>query len=319
MNISAIGTYIPQRKLTNFDLEQLVDTSNEWIVKRTGIHSRYVASDSEYASDLAIKAVQNLVENNTSDLNNIDLIITSLLVPDHLTPSVSALVAGHFNMSTAGTFDLHAACSGFVYSLITANAFIASRQANKILLITSETISKVLDYTDRGTCILFGDGAVATLIENGNIATLFASHFGTDGNLADKVYCSLFSSEIQGNALEKERYIVQDGRALYTYVVKNVSIHIMALLAKAQLNISDIDWFIPHSANLRMIDALCERVGFDKSKMLTSVELYGNTSSSSIPLAIWLAHKNDKLKKGDKILLYGFGGGITHAGAIIEW
>lgn len=247
------------------------------------------------------------------------MIIVTAFVPDHLTPSVSALVAGHFGIHAAGAYDLHAACSGFAYGFITANSFITSGQANKILLITAETPSKVVDYTDRGTCILFGDAAVAILIEKSTAPKLFVSNFGTDGNLANKVYCTQFSSVINGIKLEKAHFIQQDGKALYAYVIKNISAHIQKLLDKAQLSVSDIDWFVPHSANLRMIDALRVRLGFDEAKMLTSVEQYGNTSSSSIPLAISLAINDGRIQRGDKVLMYGFGGGITYAGAIMEW
>lgn len=317
--ITAIGTYVPEKELTNLDFEKMVDTSDEWIVKRTGIRTRFISANNEFASDLAIKAVQNLVDNQLVILSDVDMIIVTAFVPDHLTPSVSALVAGHFGIRTAGSYDLHAACSGFAYGLITANSLIASGQANKVLLITAETPSKVVDYTDRGTCILFGDAATATLIEKGPVPKLFTSNFGTDGDLADKVYCTQFSSAINGIKLEKEHFIQQDGRALYAYVVKNISDQIIRLLDEAKLSITDIDWFVPHSANLRLIDALRERLGFDEPKMLTSVEQYGNTSSSSIPLAISSAINNGQLKHGDKILIYGFGGGLTYAGAIIEW
>lgn len=317
--VTAIGTYVPERKLTNSDFEKMIDTDDEWIVQRTGIKERFVSADNEFASDLAIKAVRNLAANYQAALNDVDMIIATLLVPDHLTPSVSALVAGHFGIDTAGTYDLHAACAGFAYGLITANSFIASGQATKVLLITTETLSKVIDYTDRETCILFGDAAAAILIEKGTLSKPFIFNWGTNGELADKVYCAQFSSVINGRKLKKEHFIQQDGKAVYAYVIRNISAHIQSLLAEAQLTVSDIDWFVPHSANLRMIDSLRERLGFDQAKMLTSVEQYGNTSSSSIPLAISLAINDGRIKRGDKVLIYGFGGGITYAGAIIEW
>jgi len=316
--ITAMGTYIPEKKLTNQDLEQMVDTSDEWIVKRTGIKERFLSADNEFASDMAIKAVQNLLDNHPVTLDDVEMVIVTAFVPDHLTPSVSALVAGHFNMHTAGTYDLHTACSGFAYGFITANSFISSGQAKKILLVTSETPTKVTDYTDRNTCILFGDAATATLIEKGTETKLFASNFGTDGDLADKVFCTQFSPAVNGTKPEKSNLIWQDGKALYTHIVKNVSGHIQELLDEAHMDISDIDWFVPHSANLRMIDALRERLGFGREKMLTSIEQYGNTSSSSIPLAISLALGKGQIKHGQKALIYGFGGGVTYAGAILE-
>ncbi|PWJ52315.1 beta-ketoacyl-ACP synthase 3 [Faecalicatena contorta] len=316
--ITAIGSYLPERKLTNFDFEKMVDTSDEWIIKRTGIHTKFISADNEFASDLGIKAVQNLMDNYPVTLKDIDMIIATVFVYDHLTPSVSAIVAEHFGINMAGTYDLHAESSSFAYGLITANAYIASGQAKKVLLVTAETPSKELDHTDPGTCILFGGGATATLIEKNTSPKKFVSNFRTDGNLADKVYCTQFSSAIKRSKFEKEHFIQQDDRALYAYVVKNISNYIKCLLDEAGLTTSDIDWFIPHSANLRMIEALRERLEFDETKMLTSVEQCGNTSSS-IPLAIILALKDGRIKRGDKILIYGFGEGITYAGAIIEW
>lgn len=317
--ITGIGTYLPEKKLTNLDFEKIVDTNDEWIVQRTGIKQRFITGPEEFASDLGIKAVQNLIDTCGVTISDTDMIITTAFVPDHITPSISAFIAGHFGLSKAGSYDLHAACSGFAYGLITANSLILSGQAKKILLVTAETPSKVTDYKDRGTCILFGDGATAALIEGGTENKLFAGNYGTDGHLAGKVYCSLFSSSVCGVPVETEHFIWQDGKALYAYVVKNISLHIKELLDKAGLSVRDIDWFIPHSANLRMIDALRQRAGFDEAQMLTSIEDYGNTSSSSIPLAISLGLDSGHIKRGDKLLIYGFGGGITYAGAIFEW
>ncbi len=316
--VTAMGTYIPERKLSNADLEKMVETNDEWIVKRTGIKERFISAEDEFASHLAIKAVQNMADTHSVDLSDIDMIIVSCFVADHLTPSVSALVAGHFGIN-AGTYDIHAACSGFAYACITANAFLASNQAKKVLIISSETLSKAVDYTDRGTCVLFGDAAVATLMERGTKEKLFISNYGTDGQLADKVYCSQYAPSVNAVSVEKNRLLVQNGQALYSYVTKKVAININNLLNEAQLSASDIDWFVPHSANLRMLDVLREKLGFEKEKMLTSVEDYGNTSSSSIPLAIKTALDDGRIKPGHKLLIYGFGGGITYAGAILEW
>lgn len=313
--ITAIGSYIPERKLTSFDFEKMVDTSDEWIIKRTGIHTKFISADNEFASDLGIKAVQDLMDNYSVILKDIDMIVATVFVPDHFTPSTSAIVAEHFGMNMAGTYDLHAESSSFTYGLITANAFIASGQANKVLIITAETPSKEIDYTDRGTCILFGGAATATLIEKTTSPKKFASNFGTNSNLADNVYYTQFS---QGK-LEKKQLIQQDDRALYTCIVKNISSYIKCLLDEAGLTTFDIDWFVPHSINLHMIESLRERLEFDKSKILTCVEQLGNTSSSSIPLAITSALKDGRIKRGDKILVYEFGEGITYAGAIIEW
>lgn len=317
--IAAVGAYAPEKTLTNFDLEKMVETNDEWIVKRTGIRERHIAGEGEFASDLAIRAVQNMIDETGADVADADLVIATALVPDHLTPSVSALVAGRFGLKEVGTFDLHAACSGFAYALITAVSHIASGLAKKVLVVSSETLSKATDYTDRGTCILFGDAAVAALVERSESPRPFVCRHGTDGDMAEKVYLSLASKTVNGTPVEKEKLIWQNGQALYTYVVKAISEQAGRLLDEAGLTANEIDWFIPHSANLRMIDALRERIGIDKEKLLTSVERYGNTSSASIPLALWLALKEGKIRRGDKILIYGFGGGLTHAGAIFEW
>ena len=316
--VTAIGAHVPDRKLTNFDLEKMVETNDEWIVKRTGIRERFLAAEDEFASDLGIRAVEDMLASGGS-VEGVDLVIATCMVPDHLTPSVAALISGHFGLHAAGTWDLHAACSGFAYALTTAASLLASGQAKKILIVSAETLSKVVDYTDRGTCILFGDAAVAITVERGEGEKRFYSINGTDGDIADKVYASLFSPSVNGTACERQRIIVQNGQALYTYVMRTISDHATRLLSEAGIAPDEIDWFVPHSANLRMIDALRERIGIPREKTLTSVESCGNTSSASIPLALYLAHKEGKLKRGDRILIYGFGGGLTHAGAILEW
>lgn len=316
--VTAMGAHVPARKLSNFDLEKMVETNDEWIVKRTGIRERFLAAENEFASDLGVRAVENLLSEGGS-LEGVDLVIATCIAPDHLTPSVAALVAGKFGLRTAGTWDLHAACSGFAYALTTAASLLATGQAKKILLVSAETLSKIVDYQDRSTCILFGDAAVAMTVERGEREKPLFTISGTDGDMSDKVYANLLSPAVNGVPAERSRVIVQNGQALYTYVMKTISEHAARLLGEARMTPEDVDWFVPHSANLRMIDALRERIGFPREKVLTSVESYGNTSSASIPLALWIAQKEGKLRRGDRILIYGFGGGLTHAGAILEW
>lgn len=318
-HVTGVGRYLPQKSLTNAELETLIDTNDEWIRKRTGICERFISAEDEFASNLAIEAVHNMLETHPVTVEDADMVIVSSLLPDHYTPSTAALVAGHFGIRGAGTYDLHAACTGYAYGFITAVSYLASGIANKVLLISAETLSKAVDYTDRGTCILFGDAAVATLIEYGEAPKRFVCNSGTDGDLADKLYCTAFSDRIDGKKLDNIGYIWQDGGNVYEYVLKHVSRHICELMDEAQMKASDIDWFVPHSANFRMINALRKRVGFTSEQMLTSVEAYGNTSSASIPLAISRALQEGKIKRGDKVLIYGFGGGLTYAGAIWEW
>lgn len=318
--IVGLGTYAPDRKLTNFDLEKLVDTSDEWIVRRTGVRERRIAGNEEFASDLAIKAVENLIEKQGVRVDDVDMVIVTTFTPDHFAPTVAALVQGHFGMEAAGSMDINSGCTGFVYALCVADSLITAGHSKKVLVVSAEVASKVMDYTDRNTCVLFGDAAVATLLERTNgQGSVLASYFTTDGKLAQNVACSNFSAKVNGREVRKKRTFQQEGKFLYEYVVKNVPGGVVRLLEKSNLTFDDITWFVPHSANLRMINAICERMDFPLEKTLVSNEFYGNTSSASIPLALSLALDKGKIKAGDKLLLYGFGAGLTHGGAVIEW
>ena len=318
--IVGLGTYLPHRKLTNYDLEKMVDTSDEWIVRRTGVRERRLAEKEEFASDLAIKAVENLIERYNIQVDDVDMVIVTTFTPDHFTPTVSAVVQGYFGMESAGTMDINSGCTGFVYALCVADSLITAGHSKKVLVVSSEVASKVLDYSDRNTCVLFGDAAVATLIERTNDkGSLIASYFTSDGKLAQNVTCSNLSAKVNGHDLEKNRLFQQEGKLVYEYVIKNIPEGVCNLLKKSSMTLGDIKWFVPHSANLRMIKVICEKLNFPMKKTLVSNEFYGNTSSASIPLAIWMALGNSQLKSGDKMILYGFGAGLTHGGVVIEW
>lgn len=318
--IIALGAYLPQKKLTNQDLAGMVDTNDEWIVRRTGVRERRISEKNEFASNLAIKAVENLIEKNNVRVDDVDMIIVTTFTPDHLTPSVAALVQGYFGMEAAGTMDINAACAGYVYGMSTADALVSTGYCKKALVIAAEALSKIVDYTDRNTCILFGDGAAATLIERtGEKGGFISSYFTSDGKLAENVACTNLSESINGRVMDKKRLFEQEGKLLYEYVVKNIPAGVNILLQNANMTLEDIEWFVPHSANLRMIEAVCKKLGFPVEKTLISNEFYGNTSSATIPLAIWMALQESKIKPGDKMLLYGFGGGLTHGGIIVKW
>lgn len=318
--IVGLGTYLPNRRLTNQDLEKMVETSDEWIVRRTGVKERRLADKEEFSSDLAIKAVENLIERYQIRVNDVDMVIVTTFTPDHFTPTVSALVQGHFGMERAGTMDINSGCTGFAYGLCVADSLITAGHSNKVLVIASEVASKVVDYSDRNTCVLFGDAAVAMLIEKTNEKGSFiASYFICDGKLAQNVACSNLSGKVNEQTLAKPRLFQQEGKFLYEYVVKNIPDGVCNLLNRSELTLDEIQWFVPHSANLRMIKAICERIPFPIERTLISNEFYGNTSSASIPLAIWVALEESKIKTGDKMILYGFGAGLTHGGVVIEW
>lgn len=318
--IVGLGAYLPHQKLTNSDLEKMVDTSDEWILRRTGVRERRIVERTECSSDLAIKAVTNLIEKYHGTIDDVDMVIVTTFTPDHFTPTVSAIVQGHFGIKSAGTMDINSGCAGFAYGLCVADSLITAGHNHKVLVIASEVTSKIVDYSDRNTCVLFGDAAVAMLLEKTNEKGSFiGSYFTSDGKLAQYVACSNLSDSINGKELDKKRLFQQEGKLLYEYVVKNIPEGVSTLLNKSGLIFDEINWFVPHSANVRIIKAINDRLNFPMEKTLISNELYGNTSSASIPLAIWLANEEGKIKSGDKMLLYGFGAGLTHGGVVIEW
>lgn len=319
--ITAIGSYVPERILTNADLEKLVDTNDVWIVQRTGIQERHIAADNQFTSHLCISAVQNMIERYNTTVNDIDYIIVATSTPDTVFPSVASQVQSHFGIESCGAADLQAACAGFAAAVQLANGLLLSGAYRKILVIGAETLSKITDYSDRTTCILFGDGAGAFLMEStndecGNVVSMYSK---TDGARGHQLYCSNLASAIGEHAIHTNGRIVQNGREVYRWALSHVAEGVKQLMSQSRLSAADIDWFIPHSANMRIIEALCERTGFSLDQALSSVKLFGNTSAASIPLAIDEAVKAGKLKQDQLMLLYGFGGGLTQAGVIIRW
>jgi 3-oxoacyl-[acyl-carrier-protein] synthase-3 len=318
--ITAIGTYTPERILTNDHLEELVDTNNEWIVQRTGIHERRIAAEDEFTSDLCIAAVKNLMDRYAKSVDDVDLILVATTTPDYAFPSVASQVQEAFDIPNAGAMDLSATCAGFTYGLHLANGMITSGLHNKILLIAAETLSKVTDYTDRSTCILFGDGAGAVLVERDEQRASFLSyHLGSEGRGGIHVYRSALSEKMHDKELTNNQLIVQNGREVYKWTVTRVPQGMSAVMDKSPLSLDQVDWFVPHSANLRMIESICEKSRFPIEKTLYSMEHFGNTSAATIPLALDLAIRDGKIANGDHLLLYGFGGGLVHAGLLIRW
>lgn len=318
--ITALGTYVPEKRLTNEDLEKIVDTNDEWIVQRTGMKERRIAADNEFASTLAFQAIENLIKKYQKDVSDVDCILVSTTTPDYTFPSVASQIQEHFRIKRTGAMDLNAACAGFTYGLHVANGLITSGLHRKILLVATETLSKITNYTDRTTCILFGDGAAAILVEKDELMPSFiTSHMGTFGEGGVHLYRSNLSTTIHGQPLNPSGKLVQNGREVYKWASRTLPTGIEELLQQAGMKFDDIDWFVPHSANLRMIESICERSGLSLDKTLTSVEYMGNTSSVSIPLALQTGINEGKLKNGDTVLVYGFGGGLTHAGLIMKW
>jgi 3-oxoacyl-[acyl-carrier-protein] synthase III len=318
--ITAIGSYVPQKVLSNDDLEKMVDTSDEWIVKRTGIKERRIAQEDEFTSDISVKAVENLIERYGKTVEDVDMVIVCTLTPDFKMPSVAALIQAKLGIKNAGVMDLNAACAGFTYGLHVANGLITSGLHKKILVIGAEALSKVTDFEDRTTCILFGDGGGAVLVEyDENKPSFLSSHMGSEGAKAHNLYCSNLTNRMFEEEIIKTDKIVQNGREVYKWAVTTIPKGMGMLMEKASMPLEEVDWFVPHSANLRMIESICERSKFPIEKTLYSLVEYGNTSAATIPLSLDLGIKEQKLQSGDKVLLYGFGGGLTHAGILIEW
>lgn len=318
--ITAIGTYVPERVLTNADLEKMVETSNEWILQRTGIHERRIAKENQFTSHLAIAAVEDMAEAYRKSLEDVDMILVATTTPDYPFPSVASQIQAHFGIGQAGALDLEATCAGFTYALHMANALVSSGLHRKVLVVAAETLSKVTDYTDRTTCILFGDGAGAVLVERDEAHPSFrAAYLGAKGEGGIHVYRSGLSREMAGRELSGDGCIVQNGREVYKWVATTVPKGMQEVVSRGNTALQDVDWFIPHSANLRMIESVCEKSGFPLEKTLYSLEYYGNTSSASIPLALAKGIREGAVKEGDTLLLYGFGGGLVHAGMLLTW
>ena len=317
--LTAIGMAVPDTKIDNHFFEDKIDTTDEWIVSRTGIRTRYHTGPDEFTSDLCVKAVKNLVQIYKTDLDDVDMIIVSTVSPDQPMPSMACRVQYKMGLTKAGTVDVYAACAGFSYGIVLAKGLIAAETHKKILVIGGETLSKVTDFTDRSSCMLFGDGAGAVLIEAAEKGNIGACVTGANGEGGPDLYISGFAPTIDGQPLTMSGKIVQNGRKVFKWAVVKMADQMKVLAAKNGLTLDQIDWFVPHSANLRIIEAICNETGFPIEKTLESIVDFGNTSSASIPIALYNGIQSGKVKRGDKIMLLGFGGGLAFAGTVIEW
>jgi 3-oxoacyl-[acyl-carrier-protein] synthase-3 len=318
--ITAIGSYVPAKVLSNADLEQMVHTQDEWIVQRTGIRERRIAANDEFTSDMCFKAVEDLMRRYSVSIEDVDLILVATYTPDFPAPSVACLIQSRFGIASTGALDVNAACAGFVYAVQLANGLLSSGMNRKVLVLGADTASKIIDYSDRSSCILFGDGAGAVLMERTeDEGSLLAHHFGTDGSGGIHLYRAGLSSSLSGNRLAGDGRLMQNGREVYRFAVTAVPTGVRSLLDHNGLSVDQIDWFIPHSANLRIIESLCQKTGIPLDKTLYSLEYYGNTSAATIPLTLHMGVKNGQVRAGDRLLLFGFGGGLTYGGILMNW
>ncbi len=316
--MKSIGAYIPEKILTNKDLEKIVDTDDEWITKRTGIKTRHIAED-EVTSDLAYKAALDALKNADMDANEIDMIILATISPDYFTmPSTACVVADKLGIVRPAV-DIAAACTGFIYALAQAKAFIESGMYKNILIIGAETISKIVNWKDRTTCVLFGDGAGAAIIsatENKEEAIIDID-INADGKYQD--YLITPGRGVKYGCETDRIYLEMKGNETFKVAVKTLSQSVRDILERNNLTSDDIDWFVPHQANYRIIDAVARAIKMPKEKSILTVHKYGNTSSASIPMAINEMAKKGKIKKGDLMLLDAFGGGFTWGSALVPF
>lgn len=321
----SIGSYVPKNVLTNHDLENMVDTSDEWITKRTGIKERRIADENQASSDLGVEAAKIAIQRAKIDINDIDMVVCATLSPDYLTmPSTAAMISKKLGISNVMAFDISAACTGFIYLISIAKSFIESGAKKNVLIVGAEKISSVVDYTDRGTCILFGDGAGAAIIsatedKNEAIVDVLASADGNFGDLLITPGCGSKNPIREENFNEKLQYMKMAGNEVFKVAVKTLTNDVIAILKKNNIEPKDIDMFIPHQANYRIVEAVRAKLDFPLERTALTVSKYGNTSSASIPMAMNDMYEEGKIKYGDMMLLDAFGGGFTWGSALIRF
>jgi 3-oxoacyl-[acyl-carrier-protein] synthase-3 len=323
-SITGVGYYAPPGILTNEDLEKLVDTSDEWIVQRTGMKRRHIIGPEGATSDLAVPAAQAALEAAGKKATEIDCIICATATPDYLFPAMACLVASRLGVTGRPAFDISIACSGFIYATTTAASLIRSGVFRSVLVIGAETLSKITDYTDRGTCVLFGDGAGAVVIERSETDNFLGSDLGADGSDPSVLYLPGGGSRIPFNTNgqfsdQRLGYIKMQGQSVFKVAVTQMAASTRAALAQAGLRTEDIDFVVPHQANLRIIDATIKMLGVPPEKCIINIAEYGNTSAASIPIALAEAVQRGSVKKDHVVVMVAFGGGLSWGAAVWRW
>jgi 3-oxoacyl-[acyl-carrier-protein] synthase-3 len=315
------GSYLPEQVVTNAQLAARIDTSDEWIVQRTGIRERHIAAEGEFTSHLAIRAAQAALSDAGMDAQSIDLIVLATSTPDNTFPATAVAVQNALGINHGAAFDLQAVCSGFVFALATADNFLRTGAFKRALVIGAETFSRILDWNDRGTCVLFGDGAGAVVLEAqeqpGKAATdrgVVTTHLRSDGRHKAKLYVDGGPSSTQTVG-----HLRMEGREVFKHAVGMITDVIVDAFQATGLNADSIDWFVPHQANKRIIDASAHKLHIAPEKVVLTVDRHGNTSAASIPLALSVARKDGRIKKGDLVLLEAMGGGFTWGSALVRW
>lgn len=319
--IMATGSYLPEKVLTNADLEQIVDTSDQWITERTGIKQRHIADENQTTCDLAEYAARNAIEQAQIDPQSIDLIVVATTTPDRVFPSTACLLQQRLDIHGCPAFDVQAVCTGFVYALDVADKYIKSGSVKRALVVGAETISRIVDWTDRTTCVLFADGAGAVILEASEQPGILSSHIHADGSFAELLTTNggISQPKTDSNSDNDPVYIEMKGNEVFKMAVKTLGRIVDETLEANNMKKSDIDWLVPHQANMRIINATAKKLKMSTDHVVTTVQNHGNTSAASVPLALDTAVRDGRIKRGETILLEAFGGGFTWGSALIKY
>jgi len=322
ISITGIGAYAPEHVVTNDDLSKLMDTSDEWIVERTGIHERRVAADDQALSDIALPAARAALAQAGLEAGTIDLLIVATITPDMAFPSAGAIIADELGATDAAAYDLSAGCTGFMYAVAQGYGMVAAGLARHALVVGGDVLSRILDWSDRGTAVLFGDGAGAVVLERVSEGGFLGFELGADGSGGPQLYLPAGGSRSPATAktvAEHKHYVQMNGREVFKFATRILVTSAEKVLAECGKTIDDVDVYIPHQANVRIIDHAAEKLGIPKEKIVVNVERYGNTSSGSIPLALADAQAEGRLQEGALVLMTGMGAGLTWGSGLIEW
>lgn len=317
--ILGTGGYLPDNVVTNFDLEKTVDTTDEWIYTRTGIRERRVAAENEMTSDLAVKAALSAVDAADMDIQEIDLLVVATTTPDLVFPSTACLVQERLGIRNCPAFDIQAVCAGFVYALDVADKFIRTGSATRALVIGAETFSRIIDWSDRNTCVLFGDGAGAVILGQSDLPGIVSTVLHADGRFADLLCVPVGVSKDYSKILQGQAYTTMQGSEVFKVAVKKLGESIDELVNLNQIEYDDVDWMVPHQANIRIINAMAKKLNLSREKVIVTIDKHGNTSAASIPLALDVGIRDGRIKRGQKLIIEGFGGGFTWGGALIDY
>lgn len=310
--IIATGSYLPEKILTNEDLSKIVDTSDEWITKRTGIKQRHIANDNETVANMGVKAAKRAFEANNINPEDIDLIVVATCSMDKIFPSTACQIQQELGIKNCQALDVQAACSGFIYALNVANNSIKVGESKKALVIGAEAMSRTLDWNDRATCVLFGDGAGVVILEASDTPGIIATEIKADGNYQDILY-------LNNAKVSEDKFLRMQGSAVFKQAVKSLGDVATQVLKKANVEPKDLDWLVPHQANIRIIQATCKKLNLSEDKVVLTVAKHANTSGASIPLALDIAVRDGRIKPGQNILLEAFGGGLAWGAALIKY